>query len=216
MKSNPGYRSNSLLPFLTAVIMTALCLGPAHAAPDIGLRFSAASYNSISSLSGLQTGIQPGFMMEATADLASFDVFADKPDNGIHRPAFLADAGVQAFWFGTSSPSTDGNLYRAWRGFSAVVMAGVRFPIFPIRFLKASGAFHALGGARLMSTKYTGTGLLSANPALALRFGLDASFGGGLRWGLELPIEVAFKSGGVATIFGVSGVIILDKWKKTP
>ncbi len=216
MKSNPGYRCNSLLPFLLAGIMAALCLAPANAGPDIGLRFSASSYNSISSLPGLQPGLQPGFMVEAAAELATFDVFSDKPDTGIHRPAFLADAGVQAFWFGTSSPSTDGNVYRAWRGFSAVLAAGVRFPVFPIRFLNASGAFHALGGARLMSTKYTGTGLLSANPALSLRFGLDTSFGGNLRWGLELPIEVAFKSGGVAAMFGISAVVVLDEWKKKP
>ncbi len=201
---------------MIAALVAFFGLNPAHAAPDIGLRFSLASFNSLSSLSGLHPGLQPGLMTEAILDLATVDVFTVKSDKDISRPAFLADVGVQAFWFGTSAPSGDGNLYRAWRGFSVVVLAGVRFPKFPIPFLNSSGAFHALGGASLMTTKYTGTGLLAANPALALRFGLDASFGENLRWGLELPVEVAFKSGGVATIFGISAVLVLDKWKKKP
>ena len=216
MKTNHGYRSTSLLPFLIAVIMATFSPRLAHGSPVAGLRFSLASFNSVSSLSGLLPGFQPGFMAEAAAELASLDVFAEKSGKGAASPAFLADFGLQAFWFGASAPAGDGNVYRAWRGFSAIVLAGVRFPIFPIRILDGSGAFHALAGGRLMSTKYTGTGLLSANPALALRLGLDASFSKNLRWGLELPIEFAFKSGGIATIFGISAVVVVDKWKKKP
>lgn len=216
MKPKHGHRSFSCLAFLIVVLATVATPSPVYGKPDSGFRFSASSFNSISILTELQPGLQPGFMIGAVLDLASSDVFSMTVDSGGQRPALLLDLGFQAFWLGDSTPARDGNLYRAWRGFSTLALMGVRFPVFPLGFINASGALHALGGVNLMSTKYTGTGLLSASPALAFRLGMDTSFGGNLRYGLELPVEIAFKSGGIAVVFGLSGVVVLDQWKKKP
>lgn len=214
MKPTTMYRVFRLFTVPIILVMSILLPASAGASPDIGFRLSGASYNAVASLQSLSPGLQPGFRLGAEIDLASFDVFDQAEGRASRSPALLADLGAQAFWFGSSSPSSDGNLYRAWRGFSASFLAGARFPSFPLGILGASGAFHVLGGASLMSTKYTGTGLLSANPALALRLGLDASLGKNLRYGLGLPLEIAFKSGGIAAIFGLAGYVVIETGKK--
>jgi hypothetical protein len=216
MKPIGWNRAFSLVPAVFALIASIGTPASVGASPDIGFRLSGASYNAVARVQALSPGLEPGFRLGAEIDIASFDVFARAEEIPARAPAFLADLGVQAFWFGASAPSSDGNLYRAWRGFSASALAGLRFPAFPLGVFGASGAFHVLGGASLMSTKYTGTGLLSANPALAFRFGMDASVDNKLRWGLGLPVELAFKSGGVAVIFGLSGSVLIETGKKKP
>jgi len=57
------------------------------------------------------------------------------------------------------------------------------------------------GGLRL--TKYSGTGLVSAHPAVLGRMTLDMEIGDPLALKLFLPFEWAWKSGGQAIIVGL-------------
>ena len=202
---NPCVRMSIPLAFLLAAIP----FGVAFSSPlfSLGSRIGLLySYTRLPELSG---GIQPGWQAGISASLDSRDVFSPANNGGTPSPArsfaFSGSLGLDIFSLGQSAPQSDGNLYRAWQGFGLSLRGGIRSPVFrlPLAGLPASAEAEFGGGLR--ATKYTGTGLLSANPALIAQAGLDIVISRNVALGLALPVEFAWKSGGTALMFGLCG-----------
>ena len=192
-----------------AFLLAAIPSGLAFSSPlfSLGSRIGLLySYTQLPELSG---GVQPGWQAGISASLDSRDVFNPTDNDGTPSPrgsfAFSGSLCLDIFSLGQSAPQSDGNLYRAWQGFGLSLRGGLRSPVFrlPLAGLPASAQAEFGGGLR--ATKYTGTGLLSANPAIVAQAGLDIAISRNLALGLALPLEFAWKSGGTALMFGVCG-----------
>ena len=202
---NHRARTPLLLAFLLAVIPS----GMAFSSPLLSLGSRVGFLYSHTRLPELVGAIQSGWQANISASLDSRDVFAQATDVTDAVPtrgfAFSGSLGLDIFSLGQSAPQSDGNLYRAWQGLGLSLRGGVRSPAFrlPLVGLMASVEVEAGGGLR--ATKYTGTGLVSANPALVAQAGLDIAISRHIALGLALPIEFAWKSGGTALMFGLCG-----------
>jgi hypothetical protein len=142
----------------------------------------------------LDAALQPGFRVQASILLGNADQTAPSP---IGR--FVLDY----FRLERSWPQSDGNLYRAWQGFSAGFLGGMRIPVTKIPFGEMPVFARLEAGLSVSATKYTGTGLVSANPSIRSRFGMDIDVFKGLGLGIDIPLELAFKSGGTAFMTGL-------------
>jgi len=148
--------------------------------------------------------------MKIAGVIESSDVFS--PGNDVIQAdenliaAFSGRLQVDFFGFGTSLPQFDGNLYRAWQGVGLSLLGGIRSKAFSLPFgLRASASVDT--GAGLRTTKYSGTGLVGANPAILGQAGLDIFVSKKVSLGIALPLEYAWKSGGRAFMFGIGGSV---------
>lgn len=180
------------------------------AAPTVALGAQGGAFFSHTSLSGLNPAIQAGWDLKIAGIIESNDVFSvNQATTNISDRFIAAFSGrLQAdfFGFGTSLPQADGNLYRAWQGVGLSILGGLRTKVFALPFgLGASARIEA--GAGLRTTKYTGTGLVGANPAIVGQAGLDIIVSRDITLGIALPLEYAWKSGGRAFMFGLGGAV---------
>jgi hypothetical protein len=181
------------------------------ATPFFALDAQAGALFSMTSLPDLLPAIQRGWDAKISLAFETGDVFAAEAHpggpKGPGKMAFTGRLQADIFGLGTSLPQTDGNLYRAWQGIGASFLIGARSPSFtlPIAGIPASARIEA--GAGLRTTKYTGTGLVSANPALVAQAGLDLAVSKHITLGIGIPFEYAWKSGGRAIMFGLGGAV---------
>ncbi len=180
------------------------------ASPILVLNAQGGAFFSRTSLSGLDPAVQTGWDTKIAGVIESRDVFASdgdgrKADENLIA-AFSGRLQADFFGFGTSLPQNNGNLYRAWQGVGLSLLAGLRSRSFDLPFgLKGSASLESGGGLR--ATKYSGTGLVGANPAILGQASLDISVSKNLTLGIALPLEYAWKSGGQAFMFGLGGAV---------
>jgi len=198
--------SSTLLAFFLAAVLPVVAFG----APLLSVDSQAGLLYSYTKLPDLSVGIQPGWQARISALVDSRNVFdqglASDPPTSMKGIVFSGRLNLDIFSLGQSAPLSDGNLYRAWQGIGLSLLGGIRSPAFrlPIEGLEASAAIEAGGGLR--ATKYTGTGLVSANPAILAQAKLTVSISRHIELGIALPVELAWKSGGTALMFGLCGV----------
>jgi hypothetical protein len=188
-----------------------LCFAPnggkLFASPGKGLDAGAGALFSFTSLPQLETGLQPGWNANIGLGFTLLPWNKSKNDNEGGRTedsfSFIGRVQLDIFGLGVSAPQSDGNLYRAWQGSGLGMLFGAASPGFrmPLLGLPARLGIEAGGGLRL--TKYSGTGLVSAHPAVLGRMTLDMEIGDPLALELFLPFEWAWKSGGQAIIVGL-------------
>ena len=164
-----------------------------------GLDLGGGALFSFTSLPQLETGLQAGW----NANLGlGFTLFpwgkSEKVASGSKIPNTVSLTGrfqLDSFGLGASAPQSDGNLYRAWQGTGLGLLVGIASPEFrmPLLGLPAWFGLEAGGGLRL--TKYTGTGLVSAHPALLSRLLLDFVLFDPFALGLVVPLEWAWNQG---------------------
>ena len=195
--------------YLCGILCFCLALtgGKIFASPGRGLDLGGGALFSFTSLSQLETGLQAGW----NANLGlGFTLLpwgkSETVASGSKVPNTVSLTGrfqLDSFGLGTSAPQSDGNLYRAWQGTGLGLLVGIASPEFrmPLLGLPAWFGLEAGGGLRL--TKYTGTGLVSAHPALLGRLLLDFVLFDPFALGLVVPLEWAWKSGGRAIICGI-------------
>lgn len=206
-------RVHGKLARLASILMYFFCLTTAQrgfAAPTVALGVQGGAFLSRTSLNGLNPAIQPGWDMKIAGIIESSDVFAFNADaastGGALIAAFSGRLQADFFGFGSSLPQADGNLYRAWQGVGLSILGGVRTKAFTLPFgLRASARVEA--GAGLRATKYSGTGLVSANTAILGQAGLDILVSKNIALGMAFPLEYALKSGGRAFMFGLGGAV---------
>ena len=205
-------RVHSKLARLASIAMFFILAGTrsGFAAPIIALGIQGGAFFSRTSLSGLNPAIQTGWDLKIAGIVESSDVFSfDTVSANTGGPLVAAFSGrVQAdfFGFGTSLPQADGNLYRAWQGIGLSMLGGLRTKVFALPLgMRASVRMEA--GAGLRTTKYSGTGLVSANPSILGQAGLDIIVSRRFILGIALPLEYAWKSGGRAFMFGLGGAV---------
>lgn len=189
----------------TLILAVILTLGPVmaakiHAATIVAFDAHAGAFYSLTSLPDLLPAIQRGWGVKLSVVAETGDGFA----TGL---AVSGRLQADVFGLGASAPQADGNLYRAWQGLGLSLLAGIRSPAFslPVANIPASATLEAGGGLR--ATKYTGTGLVSANPAIVGQAGLDVPITEHLAVGIRVPLEFAWKSGGTAWMFGLGAAI---------
>jgi len=194
-------RVHSKLARLASIAMFFILAGTrsGFAAPIIALGIQGGAFFSRTDIYGLLPAVQPGWDLKFSLAMDSHDVFSTTTNGGL---AFTGRFQVDFFSLESSLPQTDGNLYRAWRGMGPSLLAGLRSPVFhlPLADIPVSGSIEAGGGLR--TTKYSGTGLVSANPALVSIISLNFSISEQISLGLAFPFEYAWKSGGSAIMFG--------------
>ena len=194
------------------ILATLFALSPVpatklHAAPLVALEAQVGAFYSMTALPDLIPAIQSGWDLRLSMVAETTDIFAapsgTEPAGLAPSPVFSARLRADVFGLGPSAPQNDGNLYRAWQGLGLSLLAGIRFPAFilPVANLSASASIEA--GGSLRATKYTGTGLVSANPAMVAQAGLDFLVSRHISFGLRMPLEFAWKSGGTASMFGI-------------
>lgn len=200
-----------LLILSACVVFFSTTTWKSFAAPIVTYSAEGGALYSLTSLPDLVSAIQTGWDAKLAMTVESSDVFAPVQGlDGTWNSSPLALSGrIQAdiFGFNASLPQSDGNLYRAWQGMGFSLSGGLRSPAFGLPLLgwRASATIEA--GAGLRATKYTGTGLVSANPAIVAQAGLDISILKHLALGICLPFEFAWKSGGTAVMFGVGAAL---------
>lgn len=181
------------------------------ATPIVQAEAQAGPLFSLTSLPGMTAAIQSGWDAKFSLSLESRDVFAPTgvaAGGGIFgMPAFSGRLEADLFALGQSPIQADGNLYRAWQGMGLSLLGGIRSAAFrlPLAGVSASARLEAGGGLR--ATKYTGTGLVSANPAIVGQAGLDIQVSSKVGLGIGIPLEFAWKSGGTAFMFGVGAAL---------
>ncbi len=202
-------RLNPAALFLCFLVSLCFALGgqEVFASPGKGLDAGAGAFFSYTSLPRLDTGFQPGWNANLGLGFTLFPWNKHKGENDYGQAkdvlSLVGRAQLDVFGLGASAPQTDGNLYRAWRGNGLGLLLGLASPSFkmPLLELPARVSVEAGGGLRL--TKYSGTGLVSAHPALLGRMTLDMEIRDPLALGLFVPFEWAWKSGGRAIVVGV-------------
>lgn len=198
-----------IVPVFLALCLSFLIPCRVFSAPFFSTELQTGLLYSYTKLPDLAGAIQSGYGGRLNLTLATCDVYAEAngaySGNPAHGPSLIGAFQADLFSFDQSMPFSDGNLYRAWWGFGAGLLGGIRTAPFmtPIG-RKASLKLEA--GAGLRATKYTGTGLVSANPALLAQTTLELPLPKGRVLGLSIPVEFAWKSGGTVFIFGISGV----------
>ena len=197
--------------FFAIFLLRASFAATLGAAPIVQAEVQAGPLFSLTSLPGMAAAIQSGWDAKFSLLLASRDVFAPMglaSGGGIFGvPAFSGRLEADLFALGQSPIQADGSLYRAWQGLGLSLLGGIRSAAFrlPLAGVPASARLEAGGGLR--ATKYTGTGLVSANPAIVGQAGLDIQVSCKVALGISIPLEFAWKSGGTAFMFGIGAVL---------
>ncbi|MDX9783875.1 MAG: hypothetical protein RBT72_03880 [Spirochaetia bacterium] len=177
------------------------------ASPGKGLDLGGGALFSFTSLPQLETGFQAGWNANVGVGFTIFpwDDAENRASDSKTATALSLTGRFQldSFGLGASAPQSDGNLYRAWQGTGLGLLLGFASPefIMPLLGLPAKFGIEAGGGLRL--TKYAGTGLVSAHPAVLGRMTLDFGILDPFALGLVVPLEWAWKSGGRAIILGI-------------
>jgi hypothetical protein len=187
--------SKVLLLLFTILVFGTGLPAKGHASPLFVMETQAGCLYSITSLPELLPAIQHGW--EAKVSVAFETGYA------FGQAAYTGRLQADIFGLDSSLPQADGNLYRAWQGMGLSLLAGMRFPAFNLPIVKWPVSVRIEAGGGLRATKYTGTGLVSANPALVLQAGLDIPLTKNMALGFAIPIELAWKSGGIALMFGL-------------
>jgi hypothetical protein len=202
-------RQNPAALFLCFAFSLGFMLGgqEVFASPGKGLDASAGAFFSYTSLPQLDTGLQPGWNANLGVGFTLFPWNKPKGENEDDRTkdvlSLVGRAQLDIFGLGASAPQADGNLYRAWRGSGLGLLLGLASPGFRMPLLELPTRLSVEAGGGLRLTKYNGTGLVSAHPALLGRMTLDMELRDPLALGLYVPFEWAWKSGGRAMIIGV-------------
>ncbi|MDP2791853.1 MAG: hypothetical protein Q8O15_08890 [Rectinemataceae bacterium] len=192
--------------FLLFSLMTA---HRSFASPVLVLSAQGGAIFSHTSIPNLSPATQPGSKFDFSITLESHDVYNV---DATRRPAFFGRFQIEFFKLGNSNPQLDGNLFRAWQGIGPTLFFGVRTPAFRFPLLDALASAYIETGGGIRTTKYTGTGLVSANPTISAQIGLDFAITERIYLGFAFPFEYAWKAGGFAFIFGMSAVARFQ-WK---
>jgi hypothetical protein len=165
---------------------------------------------AIISLEALEPALQQGWESGLSFGVESAEPFSSK---GGRMPVFSAKLQVDVYSLDASFPQSDGNLYRAWNAVGGSLMGGIRFPEFTLPLVRTAASVLLEAGAGLRTTKYTGTGLVSANPAFLAEAGVDLRLGSRLSAGFRLPFEYVRKAGADVFMsgFGMSFSYRLEK-----
>ncbi len=179
----------------------------AFASPGRGLDLGGAALFSNTSLPQLQTGLQAGWNVNLGLGFTLFPwtqvQTGDSYSETSNTVALIGRCQLDIFGLGASAPQSDGNLYRAWQGTGLGLLVGVASPEFQMPLLGLPARFGIEAGGGLRLTKYSGTGLVSAHPAVLGRATLDVKIVDPFAFGLFVPFEWAWKSGGRAIILGI-------------
>lgn len=194
-------RTASPIPaFLFFVLLSFLALAAASAEPVTRLGSRAGYRASITSLEALEPALQQGWEAGLSFGVESADPFSVQ---GAWKPVFSARIQLDAYSLGASFPQSDGNLYRAWNAIGGSLLGGIRLPAFTLPFVGTAATAWLEAGAGLRTTKYSGTGLVSANAAFLAEAGLEVQLSPRLSAGFRLPFEHARKAGATSAMFGI-------------
>lgn len=192
------------------LLMSFLALAALSAEPVLRLGTRAGYRAAFISLESLEPALQQGWESGLSFGVESADPFLGQ---GSRMPAFSLRIQLDVYSLDASWPQPDGNLYRAWNAIGGSLMGGIRFPSFTLPLARTAATVFMEAGAGLRTTKYTGTGLVSANPAFLAEAGLDLRLGPRLSAGVRLPFEYARKAGAEVFMPGV-GVAVSYRLEK--
>lgn len=179
--------------------------------PVVAYDIQAGPFYSLTALPDLIPAIQSGWDIKFSVSFETKDAFQSSQEARLvesnRTPIFLMRLQGNIFGLETSFPQADGNLYRAWQGIGLTGLFGVRSSAFMIPVIGRLASARLEAGAGLWATKYSGTGLVSANTSIVSQLGLDIIILEHFTFGINLPIELAWKSGGTAFMFGIGAAI---------
>ena len=193
------------------VLFFFLALAAPAAEPVMRLGTRAGYRASITSLEALEPALQQGWEAGVSFGVESADPYSVQ---GAWKPVFSARILLDVYSLGASWPQSDGNLYRAWNAIGGSLLGGIRLPAFALPLVRTSATAWLEAGAGLRTTKYTGTGLVSANAAFLAEAGLELQLSPRLSAGLRLPFEFATKAGATSAMFGIGTSISFRLEKK--
>lgn len=170
------------------------------AAPNIELIVSAGPSFARTALPSMDPGLQGGLGGCFGAAIRSTS-FSASP-----KLAGVGTVELSAFSFSQSAVTSDGQLYRAWCGLGVELLGGLILGPVALPLAGVPTEISLQAGAGLRASEYTGTGLVSAYPAVLARLAFSFAGAQGQTWGLALPFEYARKAGATVLIFGISGI----------